>query len=508
MLGFRLVDDVASDDDDEDDEEDDRRRRWRDSRARVERWTRAMAAMTATAAMTVRARCASMRRGCRTMPMMMTMPMPMPMRMRRRGGGVVRAEDSGMDSAMVGSTSTSTSEVGDAVDGVAEDDAGAERVGRATGAERAIPSDVVVDDDDERGVECVGVGMDASCDLDLGGEVEVAAATRQRRLKTRLKTSSTTSKTLGGAALVAPFFLWGTSMVAMKGVLPATSPMFVATIRLIPAGALLVAWAWSKGRPMPKTRAAWGAIAAFALVDATMFQGCLAEGLQRTSAGLGSVIIDSQPLTVAVLASLLFGETLGAEGVAGLMLGVLGLALLEAPPEVLTSILNGDGPDATMNVLNFDGNLWDSGEWWMLLAAQSMAVGTVMVRWVCKYVDPVMATGWHMVLGGVPLLAYSIASEPEMYANMHLSGGDVASLAYASVFGGALAYGAFFYFASKGSLTKLSSLTFLTPMFATALGYFALGETLDETQLAGALVTLVGIYFVNTRAKEAEPAKK
>lgn len=30
----------------------------------------------------------------------------------------------------------------------------------------------------------------------------------------------------------------------------------------------------------------------------------------------------------------------------------------------------------------------------MLLAAQSMAVGTVMVRWVSKYVDPVVATGW------------------------------------------------------------------------------------------------------------------
>ena len=28
------------------------------------------------------------------------------------------------------------------------------------------------------------------------------------------------------------------------------------------------------------------------------------------------------------------------------------------------------------------------------LAAQSMAVGTVMVRWVSKYSDPVMATGW------------------------------------------------------------------------------------------------------------------
>ena len=30
---------------------------------------------------------------------------------------------------------------------------------------------------------------------------------------------------------------------------------------------------------------------------------------------------------------------------------------------------------------------------------------------VCRYVDPVMATGWHMLLGGVPLLALSIARE-------------------------------------------------------------------------------------------------
>lgn len=41
-----------------------------------------------------------------------------------------------------------------------------------------------------------------------------------------------------------------------------------------------------------------------------------------------------------------------------------------------------------------DSSVWGSGEWWMLLAAQSMAVGTVMVRWVSKYSDPVMATGW------------------------------------------------------------------------------------------------------------------
>ena len=68
------------------------------------------------------------------------------------------------------------------------------------------------------------------------------------------------------------------------------------------------------------------------------FQGFLAEGLQRTSAGLGSVIIDSQPLTVAILAALLFGEKLTAASYAGLGLGVFGLTLLEVPVDILTAL--------------------------------------------------------------------------------------------------------------------------------------------------------------------------
>lgn len=68
-----------------------------------------------------------------------------------------------------------------------------------------------------------------------------------------------------------------------------------------------------------------------------MLQGFLAEGLQRTTAGLGSVIIDSQPLSVALLAALLFGEELTAASYVGLALGVLGLCLLEVPVETLAA---------------------------------------------------------------------------------------------------------------------------------------------------------------------------
>ncbi|KAI4306324.1 hypothetical protein L6164_029611 [Bauhinia variegata] len=368
-------------------------------------------------------------------------------------------------------------------------------------------------------IDCVGTGQDVECLLSPNEEEkeEEAAATAKAE-----SWETIAQGVWEWAVLVSPFYFWGTAMVAMKEVIPKSGPFFVSSFRLIPAGFLLVAFAASRGRRFPSGFNAWLSISLFALVDATCFQGFLAEGLQRTSAGLGSVIIDSQPLTVAVLAALLFGESIGIVGAAGLLLGVVGLALLELP------------------ALSFDENsfsLWGSGEWWMLLAAQSMAVGTVMVRWVSKYSDPIMATGWHlsrrdgnlyhvwtafqsiiskfrkcsgksylhMVIGGLPLVAISILNgDPAITGNLkEFSSTDILALLYTSIFGSAVSYGVFFYSATKGSLTKLSSLTFLTPMFASIFGFLYLGETFSPLQLVGAVVTLAAIYMVNYKDTSA-----
>jgi len=152
------------------------------------------------------------------------------------------------------------------------------------------------------------------------------------------------------------------------------------------------------------------------------------------------------------------------------------------------------------------GKLFEGGEWLMLLAALSMAVGTVLVRWVCRYVDPVVATGWHMILGGLPLLAMSAAKESEQFVNIDFSGWM--ALGYSTVFGSAIAYGLFFYFASSGSLTSLSSLTFLTPVFALLFGNLFLGEVLNPLQSMGVGLTLVSIYLINQRDTLAEKLNK
>ncbi|CAM8948030.1 unnamed protein product [Rhodiola kirilowii] len=317
-------------------------------------------------------------------------------------------------------------------------------------------------------LDCVGTNADVECVVKEDSNSDV---------------SDVSLSLLDWVLLIFPFFFWGTAMVAMKQVLPKTGPFFVAAVRLIPAGAILVSFALFKGRPLPSGLIAWLSIALFGLVDATCFQGFLAQGLLRTSAGLGSVIIDSQPLTVAILAALLFGESLGLVGITGLVLGVIGLLLLEVP---------------TIS-LDHDFSLVGSGELWMLLAAQSMAVGTVMVRWVSKYSDPVMATGWHMIIGGLPIVIISVLNhEPALQGSLiELSTNDVIALVYTSIFGSAISYGLYFYNATRGSLTKLSSLTFLTPMFASLFGFLYLGETFTPLQCVGALVTIAAIYMVN-----------
>jgi drug/metabolite transporter (DMT)-like permease len=163
----------------------------------------------------------------------------------------------------------------------------------------------------------------------------------------------------------------------------------MAAIRLVPAGMLVLMVAWFSGRPQPKTLQAWLWIALFALMDGTLFQGFLALGLNRTGTGLGSVIIDSQPLAVALMSSWLFKEVIGVWGWLGLGLGIGGISLIGLPDQWFYDFFG-------QKAVNIDFSwqeLLNSGEMLMLLASLSMAVGTVLIRFVCRHADPVSGHG-------------------------------------------------------------------------------------------------------------------
>lgn len=290
--------------------------------------------------------------------------------------------------------------------------------------------------------------------------------------------------------MIAPFFLWGSAMVAMRDALTETTPLFIAVMRLLPAGILVLGVRhWQKRDSEPSDRPwyptsvlGWMWILLFAVVDGTCFQGFLAWGLADTGAGLGSVMIDSQPLAVALMASWFYQERLGKLGWISLGIGLLGLMIIGVLP-----------------YWSAEGLLIHAGIGWMALAALSMAVGTVMIRQVCRYADPVIATGWHMVLGSLPLIWISATTEVHQWDRLSLL--HWLDLGYAAILGSALAYGLFFYFASRENLAEFSSLTFLTPVFALVLGGVFLQESLSGLQWCGVGVTLISVYLINTRKR-------
>lgn len=292
--------------------------------------------------------------------------------------------------------------------------------------------------------------------------------------------------------MVLPFALWGTAMTAMAPLIPGGGPWLVAALRLCPAGVAVLLWLKASGRSVGIDRRDFGWFALFTLVDAVLFQGLLALGLAGTGAGLGSVLIDSQPLLVALLARALFADSINPIGWMGLGLGLAGILCLGVPGELLGHWwLLRDSPGLAFAL--------QPGEGWMLLAALAMAFGTVLIRYAARHSDPVATTGWHMVIGGLPLFGCSVLERG--WTLPAWGGTDWMRMGFASLFGSALAYGLFFWFANRRDLTSFSSLGFLTPVFALATGGWFLGERLDPLQWVGVGLVMASVICVSQRRR-------
>jgi len=291
--------------------------------------------------------------------------------------------------------------------------------------------------------------------------------------------------------MILPFALWGTSMAAMTPLVSSGGPELVAFLRLFPAGILVLITTYLLKRDLKIYKCDLKWFIVFTIVDATFFQLFLTYGISKTGAGLGSVLIDSQPLIVALLARAIFGNLINPIGWLGLLFGLGGIIFLGFPKEFLEKwwLMS----DTNMGDINFN-----TGEVWMLAAAFSMALGTILIRLTCTKSDPVSVTGWHMVLGSLPLLIkYFLETNFQALPSWTFT--EWGLMSFASIFGSALAYGLFFYFANNKEITGFSTLAFLTPVFALLSGGVWLNERLTVIQWIGVIFVLVSVFFVSQR---------
>ena len=291
--------------------------------------------------------------------------------------------------------------------------------------------------------------------------------------------------------MILPFALWGTSMAAMTPLVSSAGAEFVASLRLLPAGILVLITTYFLKRDLKIYRCDIKWFVVFTIVDATFFQLFLTYGISKTGAGLGSVLIDSQPLLVALLARAIFGNLINPIGWLGLLFGLGGIVFLGFPKEFLEKWW-------LMSDTNLGDIQFNIGEAWMLAAALAMALGTILIRFTCKKSDPVAVTGWHMVFGSFPLIIkYCFETNLQSFPTWSLN--EWGLMSFASIFGGAIAYGLFFYFANNKEITGFSTLAFLTPVFALLSGGVWLNERLTSIQWVGVFFVLASVFFVSQR---------
>jgi len=131
------------------------------------------------------------------------------------------------------------------------------------------------------------------------------------------------------AALVAVQVFFGLHYVAAKFIMTAIPPRAWATIRIVSAAAILMAFALAtRRRRLPRAGRDLAAIAFFSIFGVVINQVCFVEGLSRTKTAHSSIINTSIPVATLLIAILMKRERVTGRKLAGIGLSLAGVFYL------------------------------------------------------------------------------------------------------------------------------------------------------------------------------------
>jgi len=281
--------------------------------------------------------------------------------------------------------------------------------------------------------------------------------------------------------LVACCAFWGLQQILIKTTVAEVPPMWQASIRMAGAVVLLMLWCRARG---VKLFEGDGTLWSGLLVGA-LFAGefvCIYIGLQHTTASRLTVFVYTAPFTVALLLPR-FVPTERLRGIqwVGLVIAFIGVvvAFAESFGHASRSQLQGD----VLALLA--GLLWGL----TTLAIRTTRLATASAEKTLFYQIGVTAAV-------TPLLSLAFNEA----WRISYSGYAWFSIALQTVVGAFATYLAWMWLVRHYPATRISSFTFLTPLFALVFGVVLLKEPLT-LQLVLALIGVgVGILLVNRKA--------
>jgi drug/metabolite transporter (DMT)-like permease len=200
---------------------------------------------------------------------------------------------------------------------------------------------------------------------------------------------------------------------------------------------------------------------------------CVYWAEQHISSGLTAVLFSTMPLMTALLSAFWTrSETLSAQKVAGILVGVAGTVLLFWPHERL-------------------GVMQALGMLAALTGSLCAAINLVTIKKHGAHSDPVVLNFLGMGLGAVCLLLTSAAFE--RWTGVLWTRSNVVAILYLSLFGSVIAFSAYYYLVKRMDATIVSLSTLIIPIVALALGRAFLHETVTPAAVLGIATILTGV---------------
>ena len=289
------------------------------------------------------------------------------------------------------------------------------------------------------------------------------------------------------------YVLWGSTYLGIRIVVEHIPPSVMGASRFLLAGLPMLGWCALSGRRVGLTLSDFWRVLAIGVLLLTGGNVMVAWAEQYVPSGLAALIVAIVPIWVAVLESILpRGERLAGRGVAGLALGIVGLAVLMWPR------LSAGSAAGHMQLLGALG---------LVFASLSWASGSILSRRSQLRLDPFAATAWEMTLAGLVNLGIVLALGDHHRVVWTARG--VGALLYLVVFGSWIGFTAYIWLLEHVPTSKVATYAYVNPVVAVFLGWVILHETVDVYIAAGSAVIIAAVALVNSSKihKAAAPAE-
>jgi drug/metabolite transporter (DMT)-like permease len=276
-------------------------------------------------------------------------------------------------------------------------------------------------------------------------------------------------------ALWTVYLVWGSTYLAIRVMVETVPPLLGAGARFAVAGGVMVA-VLSLRRPVRLTRAQLlSAVLVGLLLPGANAVVTLAE--QEVPSSVAALLIASVPLWVLLMRRGT-GERVSRAGIVAVLVGFAGVALLLRPGEA-----TGDATVLGLVACVIAAAMWASGSF----ASPRLRLPA----------DPLVSTGWQMLLGGLAIVAVGLAlgEAPEVDPQA-FSTRSVLALAYLVVFGSWVAYTAYAWLLQNAPISRVSTYAYVNPVVAIILGFLILDEVVTPVTLVGAAIIVVSVALV------------